>query len=80
MERLESTVKEALHHGCEVHAGHGLSVQNLEDVIASSQLRALSELSIGHSIVSRALFIGWRDAIGEILKLLERSEILGQPR
>jgi len=46
--------------GLVVNAGHGLTYDNVGDVV-----RALGphELHIGHSIISRALFVGIREAV-----------------
>src|SRR3569832_434711 len=41
--------------GLAVHAGHGLTVRNVGPVAA---IAAIEELNIGHSIVSRAIFVG----------------------
>jgi pyridoxine 5-phosphate synthase len=46
-----------------VHAGHGLTAANLAPVAAIPEIE---ELNIGHSIVSRAVFIGLAAAVGEI--------------
>jgi pyridoxine 5-phosphate synthase len=49
--------------GVAVHAGHGLTIGNVRAVAA---ITAIEELNIGHSIVSRALFIGLGPATREI--------------
>ncbi|MES2358638.1 MAG: pyridoxine 5'-phosphate synthase [Gemmatimonadota bacterium] len=46
-----------------VHAGHGLTARNLGPV---AQIPEIEELNIGHSIISRAIFIGLAAAVGEI--------------
>jgi pyridoxine 5-phosphate synthase len=46
-----------------VHAGHGLTVRNVAPVAAVPEIE---ELNIGHSIVSRAVFIGIADAVREM--------------
>jgi pyridoxine 5-phosphate synthase len=53
--------------GLEVHAGHGLTYRNVAGVAG---LPGLGELNIGHSIVSRAVFIGMRCAVQEMKRLL----------
>ena len=55
--------------GLQVNAGHGLSYQNLPTLLGV--MPHLCELNIGHSIVSRALFVGLERAVGEMLKLME---------
>ncbi len=49
--------------GLAVHAGHGLTVRNVGPVAA---IDGIEELNIGHSIVSRAVFIGLDEAVREI--------------
>jgi len=49
--------------GLRVHAGHGLRVDNAGAVAALPQIR---ELSIGHSIVARALQLGFEAAVREM--------------
>jgi pyridoxine 5-phosphate synthase len=49
--------------GLAVHAGHGLTVGNVGPVAAISEIE---ELNIGHSIVSRAIFVGLVEAVREI--------------
>lgn len=54
--------------GLEVHAGHGLTYQNVR---AIAQLSELSELNIGHSIVSRAVLTGMERAVREMLDAMQ---------
>jgi pyridoxine 5-phosphate synthase len=49
--------------GVELHAGHGLNYQNVGPV---ARLRKMEELNIGHSIVSRSVFVGFRQAVFEM--------------
>ncbi len=49
--------------GLAVHAGHGLTADNLGPVAAIPEIE---ELNIGHSIVSRAIFMGLSPAINEV--------------
>ncbi len=53
--------------GLAFHAGHGLTVQNLEPV---ARIPGLREVNIGHDIIARALFIGLEGAVTEILDAL----------
>jgi pyridoxine 5-phosphate synthase len=55
--------------GLEVHAGHGLTYRNVESIAA---IPGFSEFNIGHSIVARAMFIGMRAAVREMVELLFR--------
>jgi pyridoxine 5-phosphate synthase len=53
-----------------VHAGHGLTYENVVPIAA---IDALEELNIGHSIVSRAVFTGLEAAVREMGELLRRA-------
>jgi pyridoxine 5-phosphate synthase len=56
--------------GLAVHAGHGLGYANVGAVAA---LGELSELNIGHSIVSRALLVGMERAVREMVEAVRRG-------
>jgi len=68
--RLKVAAERARELGLIVHAGHGLTAHNVGPVAALTQI---SELNIGHSIVSRALFIGLDDAIREMLNAMRNA-------
>ncbi len=54
--------------GLFVHAGHGLTYQNVTPVAAIAEIE---ELNIGHSIVSRAVMVGMRAAVEEMARLVK---------
>ncbi len=56
--------------GLAVHAGHGLTVRNVGPVAA---LTDIEELNIGHSIVSRAVFVGIAEAVREMRRAMDIS-------
>jgi len=49
--------------GLAVHAGHGLTTQNVGPVAAISEIE---ELNIGHHVISRAIFVGLDVAVREL--------------
>ena len=49
--------------GLAVHAGHGLTTDNVGPVAAIPEIE---ELNIGHWVVSRAVFVGLADAVREL--------------
>jgi pyridoxine 5-phosphate synthase len=53
--------------GLQVNAGHGINYQN---IVRVRELPHLVELNIGHSIVSRAVFVGMRSAVTEMKALM----------
>jgi pyridoxine 5-phosphate synthase len=67
LDRLERGVDSGHEHGLEVHAGHGLTYRNVRRVAA---IAGFSEFNIGHSIVSRAVFVGMRAAVREMKEIL----------
>lgn len=62
--------KQAKSLGMSVAAGHGLNMANTK-LIAS--ISGIDEVSIGHSIIARSVFIGLEAAINEMLELIQRS-------
>jgi pyridoxine 5-phosphate synthase len=56
--------------GLAVHAGHGLTYENVTPVAAIDEIE---ELNIGHSIVSRAVFTGIERATREMAEVLRRA-------
>ena len=50
-----------------LHMGHGLTYINVESI---AEIEGISELNIGHSIVSRSIFIGMRAAVREMRDLI----------
>jgi len=53
-----------------VHAGHGLTYENVHPIAAIPEIE---ELNIGHSIVSRALFTGMEAAVREMAEIVRRA-------
>jgi pyridoxine 5-phosphate synthase len=54
--------------GVELHAGHGLDYRNVQAVAAIDRM---AELNIGHSIVSRSVFVGLERAVREMRACIE---------
>jgi len=50
-----------------VAAGHGLNYENVKDI---AHIKDIQELNIGHSIISRAVFVGLIEAVREMISLL----------
>lgn len=65
--RLEAAAALGRDLGLAVHAGHGLTYENVTPVAA---LADLEELSIGHSVVSRAVLVGIERAVREMAELV----------
>ena len=56
--------------GLAVHAGHGLTYENVRAVAA---LPEISELNIGHNIVARAVLVGMERAVSEMVVAMRRG-------
>ena len=54
--------------GLFVHAGHGLTYANVAPVAAIPEIE---ELNIGHSVVSRSVMVGMRQAVEEMRRAME---------
>lgn len=63
VERLSQAAALARSLGMAVHAGHGLTYENVAPVAAIAEIE---ELNIGHSVISRALFTGIERAVREM--------------
>ncbi|WP_082863578.1 pyridoxine 5'-phosphate synthase [Thermodesulfatator autotrophicus] len=70
LSRLEEAARVAREQGFEVHAGHGLHYQNISPVAA---IPYIEEFSIGHAIVARAIMVGMKEAVEEMLFLIEKA-------
>ena len=68
LRRLVAGAKQAHELGLQVNAGHGLNYENLP---ALFRVPHLVELNIGHSLVSRAVFVGFEKAVQEMLALMK---------
>ena len=65
LEALRVAAQAIVAAGVELHAGHGLNYRNVASV---ARLDRMAELNIGHSIISRALFVGLERAVREMKK------------
>jgi len=60
--------------GMRFNAGHALNYYNVQPI---ARLPGVRELHIGHAIVSRALFVGLREAVAQMKRLMRQAA--GQP-
>jgi len=66
-EKLKSATIYAQSLGLQVNAGHGLNYKNVHRM---HEIPNLIELNIGHSIISRAIFVGLETAVKEMKELI----------
>jgi pyridoxine 5-phosphate synthase len=72
LEELRAAAAEARRAGLAVHAGHGLTYENVGAVAA---LADVEELNIGHSVLSRALSTGIGEAVREMRQRIDRARV-----
>jgi len=70
LERLARMAAKGRELGMAVHAGHGLTYENVLPVAAIGDIE---ELNIGHSIISRAVFVGLERAVREMGELIRQA-------
>ncbi|MDO9487478.1 MAG: pyridoxine 5'-phosphate synthase, partial [Sphingomonadaceae bacterium] len=68
--RLADAAAYAASLGIEVHAGHGLSFDNVAPIAAIPEV---AELNIGHFLVGEAIFIGLDPSIREMRRLMDAA-------
>jgi pyridoxine 5-phosphate synthase len=69
--RLVEAGEMAVRAGMRLHAGHGLNYRNVRSVASIGQMR---ELNIGHAILSRAVFVGLRQAVAEMKQAINEKD------
>jgi pyridoxine 5-phosphate synthase len=70
IDALRDSARRASELGLAVHAGHGLTVSNVGLVAAIPEIE---ELNIGHSIISRAVFVGLDEAVKEMREAMSAA-------
>ena len=67
LKRLVEGARIAHDLGLKVNAGHGINLQNIGGVLAMPHL---DTLNIGHSLIARAVFVGLKQAVREMMKAM----------
>ncbi len=70
--KIDKAAKYAVTNGLKVAAGHGLNYLNVH---AIAKIATIHELSIGHSIISRAVFVGLDAAVREMLAAMRNAKL-----
>jgi pyridoxine 5-phosphate synthase len=70
LERLRAAAAHGASIGLEIHAGHGLTFDNVGPIAAIAELR---ELNIGHFLVGEAIFIGLENSIRRMRQLMDEA-------
>lgn len=67
LEKIRVAAKHAKKLGLGVNAGHGLDYLNMKEFIA---IREIDEVSIGHAVIARAVFVGLEQAVKEMRAII----------
>lgn len=67
LEKVRIAAKHAKKLGLGVNAGHGLNYINMKEFVA---IEDIDEVSIGHSVIARSLFVGIEQAIKEMMNII----------
>ncbi|AEA33555.1 pyridoxine 5'-phosphate synthase [Hippea maritima] len=70
LEKLIDAAKYAKSLGLHVHAGHGLTYENVKPVAA---IKEIEELNIGHSIIAKSVFVGMKEAVSLMRQLIHEA-------
>lgn len=70
LDRLRRAAEEGARLGLEIHAGHGLTLDNVASVAA---IRQVVELNIGHSLVAHAVFVGLDEAVRQMRAAMDAA-------
>lgn len=70
LDALRAACARVVETGMRLHAGHGLTYRNVPPV---ARIAGMFELNIGHSIVSRAVMVGFERAVREMKTLVESA-------
>jgi pyridoxine 5-phosphate synthase len=68
LDRIRVAAKYAKKLGLGVNAGHGLNYNNIKEFLA---VENIDEISIGHAVISHALFFGLERAVKEMFELIK---------
>ena len=71
---FERAATQAASLGLSVHAGHGLTLANVGPI---ARIPEIEELNIGHSIISRAVFVGIAAAVREMHQAMKQARGAG---
>ncbi len=66
-DKIENAARLGAEMGLEIHAGHGLTFSNVQNIAGISQVR---EVNIGHFMMGEALFMGLHETVREMKKLI----------
>ena len=72
LDKIRRSSIQAVELGLRVFAGHGLTHENVQ---AIASVPEIEELNIGHHIVSRAVFLGMKEAVKEMIHAINKNSV-----
>ena len=69
-EKIKNSAIFAKKNNLECHAGHGISYDTVKKI---AQINEISELNIGHFIIGEAIFIGLKESILKMRRIIDNS-------
>ena len=69
LDKLKKGANLAESKGLEVHAGHGLNINNVKSIASIQEIR---ELNIGHFVIAESVFIGLKKTIMKLKKIINK--------
>ena len=66
--RIKEAAKYGYENNIEIHAGHGLNFDNVKNI---ANMSFISELNIGHFLVGEAIFMGLKEAVIKMKKIID---------
>lgn len=70
LDKIRQAALYAANLGLVVNAGHGLHYHNVQEIAA---ITVINELNIGHAIVARAVMVGFKEAVKQMIKLMQEA-------
>ncbi len=71
LDKIRLAVRHAKKLGLGVNAGHGLNYVNMKEFVA---IKEIDEVSIGHAVIARAVFVGVEKAIKEMIEIIRNAQ------
>ncbi len=71
LEKIRIAAKHAKKFGLGVNAGHGLNYINMKELVA---IKDIDEVSIGHAIIARSVFVGIEKAVKEMIEIIRSAK------
>ncbi|MGK9367304.1 pyridoxine 5'-phosphate synthase [Melioribacter sp. Ez-97] len=71
LDKIRLAAKHAKKLGLGVNAGHGLNYVNMKEFVA---IKDIDEVSIGHAVIARSVFVGVEKAVKEMIDIIRNAQ------